>query len=289
MIALRQAVVASGDDDGIDTLGSNVTIEDVIVRDFANPNEDSKGISVFSGEVTVTGCLLADNKVGITAKSQNGGSATVHVSRSTIVDCTLIGLQAQDKFDEPDLRIRFFVTSSIVRAPDAVQTDYPNFPNDLRITYSNLSEAWTGTGNITDSPAFVAPGDHNYALSSASPCIDTGDPALPPDPDGSRSDMGAIPYAGGPVAPRFVRGRVNADASVDISDAVSLLLHLFVGGEIGCPAAADTNDDSSLNLSDAVYLLDFLFRGGVSLPAPQGSCAPDPTPDDLECPAPTCG
>jgi len=32
-------------------------------------------------------------------------------------------------------------------------------------------------------------------LKPGSPCIDAGDPASPPDPDGSRVDVGAIPFA----------------------------------------------------------------------------------------------
>lgn len=286
-IALTRGIVASGDDDGIDTLGSDVLIEDCIVRDFANPDEDSKGISVFSGDVTVRRTIVAANKVGLTAKSQNGGSATVHMERCTIADNTEIGLQAQDKFDEPDLRIRLFVSSSIIRSPEAVRTDYPQFPDDIQITYSNLSAPWTGVGNITSNPLFAAARD--YRLTPDSPCIDTGDAALPPDPDGSRADMGAIFYTSEtPIAPAFVRGRVNDDLSVDISDAVTTLLYLFAGGTITCPDAADANDDGSTSVTDAVFLLEFLFRGGQALPGPSGACGMDPTEDLLACALPAC-
>jgi len=289
-ISMARGVVASGDDDGIDTLGSEVTIDDMIVRDFANPSEDSKGISVFSGEVTIRGTIVSGNKVGISAKSQNGGSATVHMERSTIVDQTEVGLQAEDKFNVPDLRIRYFVSSSIIRSPDAVRTDYPQFPDDIQITYSDVSEAWDGAGNISSDPLFAGAAAHDYRLTESSPCIDAGDPALPPDPDGTRADMGAIPYAGDipPPPPVFLRGRVNSDASVDISDAVSALLYLFAGGVIGCPDAADTNDDGLTNVTDAVYLLEHLFRGGPDLPTPNGACGEDPTDDALECGDPVC-
>ena len=39
---------------------------------------------------------------------------------------------------------------------------------------------------------FVNPSAGNYYLQSSSPCIDTGNPASPNDPDGTRCDMGAI-------------------------------------------------------------------------------------------------
>ena len=288
VVTLDGCVFARGDDDGIDTLGSDITVEDTIVRDFANPDEDAKGVSVFSGEVTVRRCLIARNKVGITAKSQNGGTALVHVDRTTIADCGELGIQAQDKFGEPDLRIRFDVTSSIIQAPDAVATDYPQFPDDIQIRYSDLSEDWDGDGNISTDPAFRAPSAGDYHLQATSPCIDHGEDALPPDPDGTRADMGAFPFTSGDSA-RFVRGRINEDASIDIADAVAGLLHLFAGRPIACEDAADTNDDGRTDVTDSIYLLEFLFRGGAAPPEPV-TCGVDPTGDDgIECAAEVCG
>jgi hypothetical protein len=284
VVKLSRSIIAQGDDDGIDTLRSDVSIEDCIVRDYANPAEDSKGISVFGGEVRITRCLVAGNKVGITAKGQNGAGATVHVDRSTVLG-NLLGIEAQDKFGEPDLRIRFFVTSSIVRAPDAVKTDYAHFPEDILIRYSNLSEPWAGLGNITDDPLFLDLEGHDYRLSPGSPCIDAGDPGAAPDPDGTRADMGFQPFDQG-SAPRFIRGRLNDDPHIDLSDAVTLLLYLFGGGAIGCLGAADIDDDGAVSMTDAIRLLDHLFRGGPALPAPAGACGVDPTPDGLACAAP---
>jgi hypothetical protein len=73
----------------------------------------------------------------------------------------------------------------------------------------------------------------------------------------------------------FVRGRINGDEKVDVSDAVYLLVFLFLGGGAPeVPQAADVNADSGVDIADAVYLLSFLFRGGPSIPAP----FPDPGP-----------
>ena len=65
--------------------------------------------------------------------------------------------------------------------------------------------------------------------------------------------------------PEILAGDANADASVNISDATTVLTHLFAGGVLPCPAAADVNGDGGLNITDALYLLGFLFGGG---PAP---------------------
>ena len=73
-----------------------------------------------------------------------------------------------------------------------------------------------------------------------------------------------------------IAGDLNQDASVDISDAIGLLSHLFVGqpSELPCDGGApagpgntalfDLNGDGGLDLSDPVYLLLYLFAGGTA-------------------------
>ena len=73
----------------------------------------------------------------------------------------------------------------------------------------------------------------------------------------------------------FVRGRVNDDAAIDISDAVALLGFLFLGeAEPPVIEAADINADTVLDISDSIYLLAYLFGGGPPPPPP----FPDPGP-----------
>ncbi|TKJ37940.1 hypothetical protein CEE37_13325 [candidate division LCP-89 bacterium B3_LCP] len=50
----------------------------------------------------------------------------------------------------------------------------------------------SGSGSISLDPQFVDPENGDLNLQRISPCIDTGDPQLTPDPDGTRSDMGAL-------------------------------------------------------------------------------------------------
>lgn len=72
----------------------------------------------------------------------------------------------------------------------ATSTTYPPV-----VTYSNVQDGtgqyWFGAGCLEDDPLFLDPENHDYHLSLGSPCIDTGDPTSPPDPDGSQADMGA--------------------------------------------------------------------------------------------------
>ena len=67
----------------------------------------------------------------------------------------------------------------------------------------------------------------------------------------------------------FVRGELNGDGVVDISDAITLLSQLFIDPDTPITfIAADINHDDGVDISDAIYLLDFLFRGGPSISAP---------------------
>jgi hypothetical protein len=93
--------------------------------------------------------------------------------------------------------------------------------------------------------------------------------------------LGALARAGnGP----FVRGDVDRDGSLQITDPVRVLSYLFLGdGEILCDDAADANDDGRINISDPIAILNHLFLGAAALPAPTGSPGTDPTPDMLGC------
>ncbi|MEZ6015400.1 MAG: hypothetical protein R3F49_09825 [Planctomycetota bacterium] len=62
-----------------------------------------------------------------------------------------------------------------------------------RVRYSNGDAALAGTvGNIFADPQFVNLASNDLRLQSTSPCINSGDPASPSDPDSTRADMGAL-------------------------------------------------------------------------------------------------
>ncbi|OQC21688.1 MAG: Inner spore coat protein H [Planctomycetes bacterium ADurb.Bin069] len=81
----------------------------------------------------------------------------------------------------------------------------------------------------------------------------------------------------------FIRGDVNRDGVVNVSDAVRLLRQLFTQAPLTCADAADVNDDGRLDLADAAALLEWLFTGGGPPAPPFPEEGVDPTPDDLGC------
>lgn len=66
--------------------------------------------------------------------------------------------------------------------------------SDVAITYSDIQGGYAGEGNLDSYPMFIDTANGDYHLQVGSPCIDTGDPDWPLDPDSSRADMGAFYY-----------------------------------------------------------------------------------------------
>ena len=193
---LAHCVLAAGDDDGLDTLDSDVTVEASVIRDWANPDEDAKGISVFNGSTTVQRSLIANCTDGLAAKS-SGSLARVNLGQSTVAGLRR-GVVAAYKDNATAGNIDFRATNSIIRAPDAVHSDFG--PEKFTLGYCNASTNWPGIGNFTDEPRFLNT-TTNFRLQQDSPCVDAGDPATPLDPDWTRADVGAYPNFQTPIAP----------------------------------------------------------------------------------------
>ena len=83
----------------------------------------------------------------------------------------------------------------------------------------------------------------------------------------------------------FLRGDVNADGRVSISDSLMIRRFLFNGDRPPtCRDSADVNDDKFINISDQIEILRFLFLDGPSPESPFPENGPDPTQDDkLTC------
>ena len=67
--------------------------------------------------------------------------------------------------------------------------------SSLQVSYTlSDTELVPGMGNLFAEPQFLRPSQDNFALQTGSAAVDAGDPATPRDPDGSRADMGALPF-----------------------------------------------------------------------------------------------
>jgi hypothetical protein len=206
IIHLAGCVIAGGDDDGIDTLGSDITVEDCIIRGWKFPGDDSKGISVLGGECRVWRCLLADNTIGLSGKGGNGENVRVRIDHCTIIGNSY-GVAVTNKTGSSPI-IDYRITNSVVLAPDPVFTQYD--PADIHISYSLVGEEWPGAGNLQGDPGFVDAANWNFQLKPLSPCIDAGDDTSAADPDGSPTDLGYFTFVPPPpvlAGPAFAAGK----------------------------------------------------------------------------------
>ena len=87
----------------------------------------------------------------------------------------------------------------------------------------------------------------------------------------------------------FVRGDADGNGSVQITDAVDVLLSLFRGNPVACLDAADADDNGSVLITDGIHILYFLFRPGSPPRFPFPHCGRDLSQDELGCESfPSC-
>jgi len=66
--------------------------------------------------------------------------------------------------------------------------------NDVWNNATNYMSCSAGPHDISADPLFIGGTPYDYHLQAGSPCIDAGNPASPPDPDGTTADMGVYYY-----------------------------------------------------------------------------------------------
>ena len=93
------------------------------------------------------------------------------------------------------------------------------------------------------------------------------------------------PTASAEAQARFQRGDGNGDGRTNIGDAVHSLRLLFSAGaqKLDCDRALDYNSDLTLDVADALFLLLHLFRHESSPMEPFAECGLDTHPSPLTC------
>ena len=261
-IELIDSVVAGVQDDGIDTLGSDILVLRSIVRDVTD-----KAISVFNGETTVVRSLLVNSDIGIETKGSGRSNATTNIQNSTIANVRR-AIRARDN-NAPNATIIYNIVNSILHVRsggDAIYTDYD--PENMRINYTWANEAWTsagsGDGNIVGAPELVNPSANDYRLPAGSPAIDAADPTTDPDADGTRADLG---YLASEAVAGGATGDFDQDGDLDTDD-LDLICQFVRNGQYA--SRMDLDGDGVVTADDMVDALVRAdgfdtFRGDANL------------------------
>jgi len=60
-----------------------------------------------------------------------------------------------------------------------------------------------------------------------------------------------------------IPGDADGDGTVNLSDAVFIVVYIFNGGPAPDPLClGDADCDGVVNISDAVYIINYVFKGG---------------------------
>jgi len=160
----------------------------------------------------------------------------------------------------------------------------------LRLTWELGPDAWVsgrlevlGQGGAVEIPAGAVSAE--VALAPPSDGTDANDPKV-----ARVAFKNADNYFSEPLTaicllqgPEFRRGDCDGTGGINITDAIYLLSHLFLGGRRWrCDDACDSNDDGRIDLTDPISTLGYLFQGRDPLPLPGPRlCGADSTEDFL--------
>lgn len=218
------------DQDGNQVNGGVTSVQDLKIT---NANW---GVTVVNQNVVLDRLRVTGNQIGIIATSIQGdaiaeGNPNVKIQHSvldnntigvslyianelraflvnnTIVDNSFVGVFAQ--LPGPQTHHLILVNNVISRnfigmenhsAQNAIvktlyeyNDNYGNTAVDIQGVFNFVGDQGT---NLHVDPLFVNPAAGDYRLRRGSPMINAGDPVSPRDPNGTRADIGALPFQG---------------------------------------------------------------------------------------------
>lgn len=136
------------------------------------------GFAVQGADTVVERCILLGLGVGSRSIDACGGGTLNH--------CWASGF---DNGVISDTHCSVNVRNSIFWTNDIDIGGYAEY-----VCYGNASWGTLAWGSVQGDPRVYDSKGHDFHLKPGSPCIDAGDPAAPLDPDGSRADIGPLPF-----------------------------------------------------------------------------------------------
>ena len=185
-------------------LASVVRFNRAVGLDCWGPPFEGRGGGL--NRVAAESCVIHDNQ------AQSGGGAADGCS---LERCTLWGnsasVQGGGVFEE---HFTSSLRNSIVWSN--TPQELASIGGSLNANYSDIGGGWPGTGNLASDPRVWDALAFDFHLKPNSICIDAGDPSSALDPDGTRADMGALPFDPNwcPVPVVFCTAKTNSQGCV---------------------------------------------------------------------------
>jgi uncharacterized protein (TIGR02145 family) len=220
------------------------------------------GIYCKSATPSISFCLLAGNDAESTGGALNFQDCSgVELDRLTIAN------------NNAQFGGALMITSSSVTIENSILWGNQNMelyfnnyydPNYLEVNYCDAEGGQTalqqyanngtfvwGTGNLNANPLFTNAASGDYSLAYGSPCIDTGDPAAPLDPDGTRADIGAIYHV--------QQIDLNAEFSADVTAGGAPLTVQFTDASEGNPSSWEWDFDNDGTVDSYEQNPEFIY------------------------------
>lgn len=267
-------------------------INNIIAR---NKADGGAGIAALEGGGEVLGNLIMQNEA-----SRGGGIYIFFYETMTLRNNTIVANKAQSvggaimSYEDFDMGNTYlWARDNIIAFNDApvagavYRGDFCDLQFNNNLFWLNGPQPYSyhfspNSSNIqTEDPGFINPDSGNYRLYQCSPCVDRGDTSAPNlltnDLDGNprivkycdslRVDLGAYEKQADSLT---LRGYIDRNCRISVSDVVMLVSYLFKGGKSPCRLlAADVNCDGKVSVADVVYLINYLFKGGPPPCEPQ--------------------
>jgi hypothetical protein len=170
-------------------------------RFVSNDAIDAGGLGcIDSANVIMENCLLSGNNCTL----RGGGASLQSNCTLTLINCTITNNSAVQGAGVASWESDYVIKNTIISYNTVGASIYIYGQADFAIRYSdifgNAGGDWVDSiagqfginGNISANPLYADTAAGDFRLAPGSPCIDTGDPSSPHNPDGSRADMGAF-------------------------------------------------------------------------------------------------
>jgi hypothetical protein len=255
-------------------------------------SDSTRAVFVLNADVTFTNCTFAGNMSGIKGAGMRlsgcnavlsncifsnnmtvmglpdyapGGGLSCSSCITTVSNCTFIGNRAYRGSSIYHEGGQLTVENSIFAfSADGVPINCdPADIADISCTniFGNIDGDWVGdisayagiNGNLSLDPMFCDTANDDFEIDSISPCA----------PYSPENTCGILIGAKDVGCGLMICGDANGDEFVNVSDAVSIINYVFLGGAPADPLClGDANGDGVVSVSDAVYIINYVFVGG---------------------------